>query len=151
MIKVHGRDWEQWLTKDQASAPILAVYYVLLLHGLTYPFSKIFSNFVHFCPNFQIICPLSTFLCPFSEKLHPCPYFLEQGMSVPESYILISSSFFLLHIYLVWIKKKICLLKILENNVLSAKCEYDHHLIINKCLSLKDLKRNKRYIFFYDF
>ena len=31
---------------------------------------KIFSNFVHFCPNFQIFCP-------FSEKWHPCPYLLE--------------------------------------------------------------------------
>ena len=26
------------------------------------PFSKIFSNFVHFCPNFQIFCPFLPFL-----------------------------------------------------------------------------------------
>ena len=31
------------------------------------------------------------------------------------------------------------------------KCEYDHDVIINKCLGLKDLKSNKKYIFLYDF
>ena len=42
------------------------------------PFFKIFSNFVHFCPNFQIFCPFLNFFvlfCPFSEKSHACPYF----------------------------------------------------------------------------
>ena len=34
------------------------------------PFLKIFSSFVHFCPNFQIFYP-------FSEKSHASPYFLE--------------------------------------------------------------------------
>ena len=41
------------------------------------PLFKIFSNFIHFCPNFQIFSPFSRFTCPFSEKSHPCPYFLE--------------------------------------------------------------------------
>ena len=41
------------------------------------PSFKVFSNFVHFCPNFQIICPFLPFFCPFSEKLRTCPYFLE--------------------------------------------------------------------------
>ena len=41
------------------------------------PFFKIFSNFIHFCPNFQIICSSLPFFCPFSEKSHACPYFLE--------------------------------------------------------------------------
>ena len=43
-------------------------------------FFKIFSNFVHFCPNFQVFCPFSTFPCPFFEKSHPCPYFLEYAL-----------------------------------------------------------------------
>ena len=45
------------------------------------PFFKIFSNFVHFCPNFQIFCPFLTFFfCPYSEKSHACPYFLEWAL-----------------------------------------------------------------------
>ena len=61
-----------------------------LLHAITahnhLPFFKIFSNFVHICPNFQIFFPFSTFLCPFSEKSQPllftfqnrhCVYLLE--------------------------------------------------------------------------
>ena len=41
-------------------------------------FFKIFSNFVHFCPNFQIFIPFCSFkniFNPFSELLHACPYF----------------------------------------------------------------------------
>ena len=40
------------------------------------PFFKIFSNFVHLCPNFQVFCLFR----PFSEKSHACPYFLEQAL-----------------------------------------------------------------------
>ena len=29
------------------------------------PFFKIFSNFVHFCPNLQIFCPFLPFFCSF--------------------------------------------------------------------------------------
>ena len=50
-------------------------------------FFKIFSNFVYFCQNFQICCPFFPFFNmflpffrPFSEKLHACPYFLEQTL-----------------------------------------------------------------------
>ena len=32
------------------------------------PFCRIFSNFVHFCPNFQIFCPFSTFTLLFFWK-----------------------------------------------------------------------------------
>ena len=31
------------------------------------PFFKMFSNFVHFCPNFQIFCP---FFCPLNNRTH---------------------------------------------------------------------------------
>ena len=41
------------------------------------PFFKIFSNFVHFCPNFQMFWPFLPLFCPFSEKSHTCPLFLE--------------------------------------------------------------------------
>ena len=37
------------------------------------PFFKIFSNFVHLCPNFQIFSPFLTFFCSFSEKSHDMP------------------------------------------------------------------------------
>ena len=29
------------------------------------------------------------------------------------------------------------------------KCEYNHDVIINKCLGLKDLKEQQKYVFFY--
>ena len=48
------------------SGSILAVYFAC--NHL--PILKIFSHFVHFCPNFQIFYP-------FSEKSYPFPYFLE--------------------------------------------------------------------------
>ena len=31
-------------------------------------FFKLFSNFVHICPNFQIFCSFFVLSCPFSEK-----------------------------------------------------------------------------------
>ena len=62
-----------------------------LLHAIIMcnylPFFKIFSHFVHFCPNYQIFCPFLPFLIffalflSFSEKLHTCPYFLEWALS----------------------------------------------------------------------
>ena len=58
------------------------------------PFFKIFSNFVHFCPNFHIFFPFllffnffffSPFFVLFSEKSHVCLYFLEQAQVLPTS------------------------------------------------------------------
>ena len=47
-----------------------------LLHAIILcnhlPFFKVFSNFVHFCPNFQIFCPF----CPFWTFFRPfLPFF----------------------------------------------------------------------------
>ena len=47
---------------------VIRTYSSSLLHVIIVcnhlPFLKIYSGFLHFCPNFQIFCP-------FSEKLHP--------------------------------------------------------------------------------
>ena len=56
------------------SGAILEVYFVLLLHAITYPFSKYFQVLYIFAQIFKYI--LSTFLCLFSEKSHPCHYFI---------------------------------------------------------------------------
>ena len=43
------------------SGPILVVYCAIITWNHL-PFSKILSNFVHFCPDFQIFCPFLPFL-----------------------------------------------------------------------------------------
>ena len=86
--------WLQCLKPLGHSSPMSLKYYYAnrafssgSLHAIIahnhLPFFKVFSNFVHFCPNFQIFCPflpLFNILCPFSEKLHACPYFLEWAL-----------------------------------------------------------------------
>ena len=44
------------------------------------------------------------------------------------------------------LKKTIVLLK--NQEMCNMNCEYDRDVIINKCLSLNNLKSNRRYIFF---
>ena len=54
------------------------------------PFFKIFSNFVHFCPNFKYFTHIScaylhisvcAHFCPFHEKSNAYPYFLEYALT----------------------------------------------------------------------
>ena len=57
--------------------PFLAVYHL--------PFFKIFSNFVHFCPNFQICCsflPLFNIVFPFFRKIGRMPLLSRIGPDV---------------------------------------------------------------------
>ena len=56
--------------------PILAVYYMQLLHAITCSFSKCFQILYIFAQIFKHFVPFSIFL-PFFENLQPCPYFLE--------------------------------------------------------------------------
>ena len=64
----------------QWSLSITKAYSGCFMHAtlarMRLPFFKIFSNFVHFCPNFTIFCP-------FSEKSHLCPFFLQQALIPP--------------------------------------------------------------------
>ena len=51
--------------------------------------------------------------------------------------------------YRVRIIKKFCFVKKLDNNpMLCSKCEYNHDMIINKCLGLKNLKEQQKICIF---
>ena len=44
------------------------------------PFFQNIFKFRTFLPKFSNILPFFVLFCPFSEKLHACPYFLEQAL-----------------------------------------------------------------------
>ena len=80
---VNTQKWfdSKFLEKRNASG----LYSSCFMHGIVacmrLPFFKIFSNFVHFCPNFQIFWPFLPIFCLFSEKSHGCSYCLEQALA----------------------------------------------------------------------
>ena len=82
--KMRGiRKAHQIITKpdkpNDARAYSSSVLHAIIAHNHL-PLFKIFSNFVHFCPNFQIFCSFSTFPCPFSEKWLPIPLLSRIGL-----------------------------------------------------------------------
>ena len=81
--KLCFKNWQEFFNHEEKSIPSRAYSSSLMCAIIArnhLPFFKIFSNFVHFCPNFQYFALFKHFFaifCPFSEKSHACPYFLE--------------------------------------------------------------------------
>lgn len=82
----------------------------LIVAHMRLPLSKIFSSFVHFCPNFKYFTHISCaylyisvcgYFCPFLEKSNTYPYFLEYALTELPPGLLISKKN--LHESVYWI------------------------------------------------
>ena len=106
-----------FLCKLNHRPPSNYIYYETLLAGhnlavqcmqqahTRLPFFKIFSNFVHFCPNFQIFCAFLSFIYPFMKKSCAFPFFLEQALfSVRVGFSMINKCHTLPIVYIMFIQ-----------------------------------------------
>ena len=100
------------------------------------PFSKIFSNFVHFCPNFQIFCPF----LPFLWKITHIPLLSRIGPAMTNNRMMVIQIKF--HISNRHWSEKPCI------NKICPLCFLHSHTIASFLIHKHKLKKKLNVLFF---